>query len=268
MPIKKIPFKPIYKFQQTHADPTANTNEDRILNPWKGWRKVNANIPPLTGTFGNCSCDSAQSDSFNNQQVFTDPNSIGQSILDCITNGKCNLGVCCPPKTRPNQIPTSVKNSRSYSFDYRQYLKKKCKGLYAKSFQHNLNTVTHLGAPQCYDGSACFGHVCSPAPTIYKPNNTKYSKQGAVSSSARLLRLKTDMKQGCAGNHPCWTKPNGTVQNNYPKSQVTIDSIMRNKYGRAYYPPPVLSKYNGRQSHYNSGQINYIRDEIARGLAK
>ena len=190
MPIQRIPFFFSNPYQQT-------SGTGAYRNPWQGWRKVSANDPAL-----NCPCSDLQ-----NQEVFNEPASVGQTILDCLSNpSNCNTGSCCPSRTRQQKIQN--KNgviNRNYNHSYGQYLRRKCKGFYSKSFHHNLNTTTHLGAPQCSNSNTCFGDVCSPAPTIYKPNNAKYSQQGAVSSSERLLRLKTTMKQGCASPNPCWT---------------------------------------------------------------
>ena len=221
MPIQRIPLF-FYKNQQSVG--TGATNKSRVLNPAIGWRKVAANAPAN----GLCPCDS-----LNNQEVLNDSTATNDAILSCISNpnSTCNYG-CCPSKIKPNQVTPHVKNNRTYHYDYNQYLNRKCKGLYAKSFQHNLNTATHLGAPQCSDGSGCLDNVC---PTVYKKNNTKHSKQGAVSSSARLLRLKTDMKQGCAGNQPCWTKQK------YANSQVSEDAVYQLTHGRSFFPPPRLA---------------------------
>ena len=38
--------------------------------------------------------------------------------------------------------------------------------------------------------TSCSNNNCNK--TIYKPNNKKFSKQGSVESSTRLLRLKND----------------------------------------------------------------------------
>jgi hypothetical protein len=44
----------------------------------------------------------------------------------------------------------------------------------------------------CHEGQACQATLGRHNPTIYKPNNRKFSKQGAVTSSGRLERLKLD----------------------------------------------------------------------------
>jgi len=227
MPIQRISLF-FYRNQQSAG--TGATNKDRVLNPAIGWRKVTSNAP----TLGDCPCDNLQ-----NQEVFNDSTATGEAILSCLSNpnSTCNQA-CCPSKTKPNQIPTHVKNNRTYHHDYNQYLNRKCKGLYAKSFQHSLNTVTHQGASQCMDASSCNCTGSSTSKnnsTIYKPNNVKHSKQGAVSSSARLLRLKTDMKQGCAGTAPCWTKQK------YANSQVSEDAVYNLTHGRSFFPPPRLA---------------------------
>ena len=82
-----------------------------------------------------------------------------------------------------------------YSFSYRQYQNnKRC-----LSFERSLEKIgsckdTNGNCTYEYDKSSCCP-TCKGKPckkTIYKPNNKKFSKQGAVSSGSRLDRLKLD----------------------------------------------------------------------------
>ena len=58
------------------------------------------------------------------------------------------------------------------------------------------NSTCNLAGTDCKDFASCVacnsGRQCSsvPSPTIYKPNNAQFAVQGAVSSSARIDRLK------------------------------------------------------------------------------
>jgi hypothetical protein len=58
------------------------------------------------------------------------------------------------------------------------------------------NSTCNLAGTDCKDFASCVacnsGRLCSstPSPTIYKPNNSQFAVQGAVSSSARIDRLK------------------------------------------------------------------------------
>jgi hypothetical protein len=114
----------------------------------------------------------------------------------------------------------------NYSYDYRQYLHNKSLksfersqdkfflmsngvqntlGGFCDSFSmHGCNTLnngTSSGVTNipmlyskglCHEGQACPDTLGRHNPTIYKPNNRKFSKQGAVTSSGRLERLKLD----------------------------------------------------------------------------
>jgi len=61
---------------------------------------------------------------------------------------------------------------------------------------HGCNTVTNkpilYTKGTCREGHNCVATIGRHNPTIYKPNNRKFSKQGAVTSSGRLERLKLD----------------------------------------------------------------------------
>ena len=106
------------------------------------------------------------------------------------SNGKCN-------------------KKNDYSFSYQQYLNNSRCMSYERSLEkyveHNSNGcgIDNNGKKYCknsYRKSSCCDCDCSSntstsackAKTIYKPNNKKFSKQGAVSSGSRLDRLKLD----------------------------------------------------------------------------
>tara|TARA_Y100000590_G_scaffold384604_1_gene456093 strand:- start:298 stop:915 length:618 start_codon:yes stop_codon:yes gene_type:complete len=171
------------KNQQTTG--TGATNRGRVLNPIIGWRKVTANIPSE-----GCPCNNIK-----NQEVFSNSTSVKQESDYCNqNNGNCNNG-CCPARIRKNQPSPTTKKNRTYHYDYRQYLRRKCKTFKQKSFHYDIDT-NNRGRTQCSTKT-----LCSCKDVYYKPNNKQYDKQGAVSSSERLLRLKTKMKQRCQ----CWT---------------------------------------------------------------
>lgn len=95
--------------------------------------------------------------------------------------------------------------NKRYSHSAGQYLQQRC-----KSFKHNQNThfnkdtnkytsnCTHNSLPNIYysddvnDAKQCCNTI------VYKPNNKSFSQQGAVSSSARLLKLKKQAIETCA----------------------------------------------------------------------
>jgi hypothetical protein len=64
-----------------------------------------------------------------------------------------------------------------------QYLKNRCKTFKQRQFNFDYNQETKEGFANCADEFRC-------SKVVYNPNNSKFSTQGAVSSSERLLRLK------------------------------------------------------------------------------
>jgi hypothetical protein len=78
----------------------------------------------------------------------------------------------------------SYTNDDKYSYTNSQYLRRKCR-LYNKNLPASISTDGKKVYGNCSeDKSACVGEI------TYKPNNAKFSTQGAVSGGERLLRLK------------------------------------------------------------------------------
>ena len=136
--------------------------------------------------------------------------------------------ICCKtgkPATRCNRDPSGCIEKNRYAYDSHQYLHNRS----LKSFQrsqdkfftmylddtgtgtvqatlgascpqlaigHGCNTITNkpilYSKGTCREGHRCVATVGKYNPTIYKPNNRKFSKQGAATSSGRLERLKLD----------------------------------------------------------------------------
>jgi hypothetical protein len=116
---------------------------------------------------------------------------------------------CVNGKTHPTvKCDTSkciIKNN--YSYDYRQYLNNKSgkgwKRSQEKFFPMRDGVQTTLGGVSngnCQTSEyskgpcSCIGKMTGKthSKTIYKPNNRKFSSQGAVSAGSRLERLKLD----------------------------------------------------------------------------
>ena len=112
------------------------------------------------------------------------------------SNAKCDTNKCI------------IKNN--YSYDYRQYLNNKSGKGWKRSqekffpmldgVQTTLGGVSNgncqpseysKGGPCSCEGNMMLGKTPS-SKTIYKPNNRKFSSQGAVSAGSRLERLKLD----------------------------------------------------------------------------
>ena len=80
-----------------------------------------------------------------------------------------------------------------------QYLQSRCKTFKQRSFNFSLDSSGNANA-NCTQSGNVSGD-CKKV--IYKPSNAKYSVQGAVSSSTRLLRLKYDSIVSKNNGNPC-----------------------------------------------------------------
>jgi len=111
----------------------------------------------------------------------------------------CLSNTCNPEKNRINSATTIV--SKTYYKDSRAYLRARNQLYDQKLTALPVSTITYLdesnnllyptdspNGPQVRQTENCpTGTTCQ---TIYKPNNTQYSQQGAVDSSSRIARLK------------------------------------------------------------------------------
>ena len=177
MPIQRIPFT-LYKYQQSGvsaAAPNICPWRSSWRNPIQGYRKVSTNNPS-TG----CPCSNLQ-----NQEIFSD-------------------AACCAYKetNKKNIIHKNGKINSITHNSHTQYLKSRCKTFIQNSSEYDIrDSEVRINC----------GHCPSTTPSsfpckriAYKPKNTQYYSRGAVSSSARLRRLKANSGagDGCCGN-PC-----------------------------------------------------------------
>ena len=102
------------------------------------------------------------------------------------------------------------------------------------------NTIAHCGK-----SSAADALTTSYVPVYYKPSNTKFSEQGGVSSSTRLLRLKydtiTDAGQKLEGTF-------GRANANAFAYSTTNSSLyaLKAKTGYPNTKTPVIAPYSGK----------------------
>jgi hypothetical protein len=132
--------------------------------------------------------------------------------------------ICCKtgkPATRCNRDPSGCIEKNNYAYDYHQYLNNKSLKSFHRSQDKffmaysNGSDIIQATLGGCCTSQAvgrgcptigcqnalytkglcrqkCQSAVTRENVTIYKPNNRKFSKQGAVTSSGRLERLKLD----------------------------------------------------------------------------
>lgn len=133
------------------------------------------------------------------------------------------------------QTKTTVNNNPALPKYFQtnfSYLQNRCKTFKQKSFNFQNNedlTGVAFNANCCPSDSRC-------KVSIYKPNNTKFSVQGAVDSSSRIARLKLDEINKSANN-----SDNGTFK---------LGNALPNAYaysGRPDAPFTQKSKYQKPQ---------------------
>jgi len=105
----------------------------------------------------------------------------GAHIIDC--NKDCNE---CKHSSRS----ASTKVKKNYYTDSRAYLRSRCRTYDQNTSigEKKVGSVNAYNATNCYDLSGCIINKS----VIYKPNNTGFATQGAVSSGSRLLKLKLE----------------------------------------------------------------------------
>lgn len=137
----------------------------------------------------------------------------GSSIISTIESKN---NTCC--ESKPNVIKSATTIlSKTYYTDSRAYLRSRCK-LYDQKLSTRRvpgNTYFDVSGNELYPNDSNTGpqnylmkncaNTCSMDKqpiTIYKPNNRNFATQGAVSSSARLVKLKYDTvnKNGASFN--------------------------------------------------------------------
>ena len=97
-------------------------------------------------------------------------------LRDVTTKAECNARM---------RVRGSARNTKTYYNDSRSYLKARCR-------THAQNsTIGEKITDNTFKSATCTNSDCDKK-IIYKPNNTGFGTQGAVSSSNRLLKLKVD----------------------------------------------------------------------------
>ena len=185
-----------------------------------------------------------------------------------------NKAMCCNPESNIIKSATTLLKSNYYT-DSRAYLKSRCRlynqrlsGIRAKDITYfdadgnPLHPTDNPRGPQvramnnCYEctdtTATCYGapkkHVIGE--TIYKPSNPQFAVEGAVSSSARLDRLKLNTIQKSGSNQ---------------RSAWGNQSARAAAYnGKSYAPYYIKSKYSGdikcKSEYHRNGNRQLCKD--------
>lgn len=178
------------------------------------------------GTFLNAGGAQVQSVTFDKiteimKQCKTVTNDIYKDPADksCMIEGACydrriRSGMQ-PKKQLTCKKDCDQKCEKKYSFSYSQYNKNRAMNTYERGLEKNrkwdaVNNKYESCPTEYYKSSGnacddcedCSSNSCKPnqAKTIWKPNNKKFKKQGAVSAGSRLERLKLDTIRSANSN--------------------------------------------------------------------
>lgn len=132
-------------------------------------------------------------------------NSVKYNIDHNLNSSQNNFqtgNACCNPEA--NRIKSKTTLSKKYYTTSNAYLQARCNTFKQKQF--NFSNKSSNSKNNEYDANCSCSNMpegCSSdnscRTTIYKPSNTKFATQGAVSGSSRIARLKYDTITG-AGN--------------------------------------------------------------------
>ena len=150
-------------------------------------------------------------------QVLKECKTVTNDIYKDPADRSCEVeGACYDKRIRSGMQPKkqlTCKNNcdkkceKKYSFSYAQYNKNRAMNTYERGLEKNRkwdavnnkyeSCTTEFyksSGNACVDCEDCSPNTCKPneAKTIWKPNNKKFKKQGAVSAGSRLERLKLD----------------------------------------------------------------------------
>lgn len=192
--------------QNTDSVPDDGIDGNAFLpRPIKHWRKQLTVDQAIGGTKSKLINLSAPGSSIylggNDNRECCDTN--GSSIISTIESKKNN---CCDISYNIIKPATTILSKKYYT-DSRAYLRSRCKlyeqklstrripgNIYFDQSGNELYPNNNDTGPQNFLMRNC-ANTCEQnkqPTTIYKPNNRNFSTQGAVSSSARLVKLKYD----------------------------------------------------------------------------
>jgi len=110
--------------------------------------------------------------------------------LDCSCNSWQQVfkNICCKPPIRRIQNRNGIIDA-SYSYTTQGYLERRCVTYAQNAFNFDISYNNTSNPPM---HPVCCSDLCAPThqPVTYKRSNPQFSHQGAVSSRARLNRLK------------------------------------------------------------------------------
>jgi hypothetical protein len=122
-----------------------------------------------------------------------------------------NVKCCVKPTYSANTVI-----SKDYYQTHAQYIKSRCKTYDQNNSRLQYDPISGMSKPNC-TSSECNS-------TTYKRSNSTFSKQGAVSSSNRLLQLKYNSIQTTSRFNPYQSNYSGdNTQNTFDKPEKCVN---------------------------------------------
>ena len=221
-------FKEIGKANFSHRK-TGRRTKGSFQNPIQCWRKAPAGWSSTDAS--DCAC--VTNPKFNGvQEVFKDTPCVDKNGT-CLRSQKIRIRRNMLQSNIQLAHPHNPRMRQQTNYNYKQYLQRKCKTIEQNSFNFTPNQPTtqpHQFRGNCSQNSGDPGQDnpanCCFNGVTYKPNNKKYSTQGAVSAGARLVRLKYDAitKIGKETGSPY--RAGGATQNKIVKTQSCRDKML------------------------------------------
>ena len=153
-----------------------------------------------------------------------------------------------------NEINAIEKISLQVFFDYLKNLPEPTQNLATTFFVNYINTLSSLGMPI----SGPTNPVACKA-VVYKPNNYQFAKQGAVSSSTGLLKLKVDT---ITTNAASFNNYNANLNTPYVVSEITdgippINPFILKSKSAGCNTPPIYPYQNKKSCYYTQKLPSY-----------
>jgi hypothetical protein len=173
-----------------------------------------------------------------------------------------NSILCCNQEHIAKQrvLYASTNLKKNYYTTTKQYLQNRCKTYDQKAFnflENNFGSQENKpGSPLALNNTYLANCQLTPRDcnlTVYKPNNYQYAKQGAVSSSTRLLKLNVDTITTNSASIQNYNKGSNLITANelYSGNNNNVMNLLKNKAPSCNTPLPMNMKSNQFQNKKN-----------------
>lgn len=161
-----------------------------------------------------------------------------------INNSKCIGGT--------NHIRRSANTniSKNYHRNYHSYLKSKCRTYEDNARLGSQNQDGTYKSSKCSTIKKSDGTTCDKQ-IIYKPSNSIFSVQGAVSASSNIIRKKNDAIY----------KNNASLKTIYKNGIVSMNNVYDTESGTGYHLNYLKGDTNNNQCNNCQKELNSLRNK-------